>query len=57
MWQRQRGLPFRTICGQPFLMYARKLSPNHSSMLQDVESSRPTEIDYMNGSLVQMARE
>ncbi|WNR46423.1 ketopantoate reductase family protein [Paenibacillus roseipurpureus] len=34
-----------------------KTSWNHSSMLQDIEASRQTEIDYMNGSLVQFAKE
>ena len=32
-------------------------SMNHSSMLQDIEQSRRTEIDYINGSLVKMAKE
>ncbi|CAN7495911.1 ketopantoate reductase family protein [Paenibacillus sp. LjRoot56] len=30
---------------------------NHSSMLQDIEASRHTEIDYLNGSLVKMGNE
>jgi 2-dehydropantoate 2-reductase len=32
-------------------------SLNHSSMLQDIEQSRRTEIDYINGSLVKMAKD
>lgn len=32
-------------------------SLNHSSMLQDIEQSRRTEIDHINGSLVKMAKE
>ncbi|SDM90030.1 2-dehydropantoate 2-reductase [Paenibacillus sp. yr247] len=32
-------------------------SMNHSSMLQDIEQSRHTEIDRINGSLLQMAKE
>ncbi|TXK77134.1 ketopantoate reductase family protein [Paenibacillus sp. N3.4] len=32
-------------------------SQNHSSMLQDILKSRYTEIDYMNGSLLEIARE
>ncbi|NRF91789.1 2-dehydropantoate 2-reductase [Paenibacillus frigoriresistens] len=32
-------------------------SLNHSSMLQDIEHSRRTEIDHINGSLVKMANE
>ncbi|WP_261305755.1 ketopantoate reductase family protein [Paenibacillus andongensis] len=32
-------------------------SQNHSSMLQDIEQSRRTEIDHINGSLVKMAIE
>lgn len=32
-------------------------SLNHSSMLQDIEQSRSTEIDHINGSLVKMAKE
>ncbi|OAS13655.1 ketopantoate reductase family protein [Paenibacillus oryzisoli] len=30
---------------------------NHSSMLQDIEASRLTEVDYLNGSLVEMGNE
>ncbi|KRE90412.1 hypothetical protein ASG89_08945 [Paenibacillus sp. Soil766] len=30
---------------------------NHSSMLQDIEASRRTEVDYLNGSLVRMGNE
>ncbi|NQX57671.1 ketopantoate reductase family protein [Paenibacillus qinlingensis] len=30
---------------------------NHSSMLQDIEASRHTEVDYLNGSLVKMGNE
>jgi 2-dehydropantoate 2-reductase len=30
---------------------------NHSSMLQDIEASRQTEVDYLNGSLVNMGNE
>ncbi|CAN7442905.1 2-dehydropantoate 2-reductase [Paenibacillus sp. LjRoot153] len=30
---------------------------NHSSMLQDIEASRRTEVDYLNGSLVNMGNE
>ncbi|OCT17115.1 hypothetical protein A8709_24330 [Paenibacillus pectinilyticus] len=32
-------------------------SRNHSSMLQDIEASRHTEVDYMNGSLLRLAKE
>ncbi|KRF32180.1 ketopantoate reductase family protein [Paenibacillus sp. Soil787] len=32
-------------------------SLNHSSMLQDIEQSRRTEIDHINGSLVKLAKE
>lgn len=30
---------------------------NHSSMLQDIEASRQTEVDYLNGSMVEMGNE
>ncbi|MGG1514891.1 2-dehydropantoate 2-reductase [Paenibacillus oryzisoli] len=37
------------------LQVCQATSANHSSMLQDMLGGRPTEIDYLNGSLVSMA--
>ena len=39
------------------LRVCESTSLNHSSMLQDIEQSRRTEIDYINGSLVKMAKD
>lgn len=42
---------------QTILTVCEATSRNHSSMLQDIEQSRTTEIDRINGSLLQMAEE
>ncbi|MCY9658386.1 2-dehydropantoate 2-reductase [Paenibacillus chondroitinus] len=42
---------------QTIISVCEATSRNHSSMLQDIEQSRPTEIDRINGSLLQMADE
>ncbi|MDU0201636.1 ketopantoate reductase family protein [Paenibacillus sp. MAH-36] len=42
---------------QNIVSVCKATSRNHSSMLQDIEQSRTTEIDRINGSLLQMAEE
>jgi 2-dehydropantoate 2-reductase len=52
-----RGISLPEELWATILHVCQATSSNHSSMLQDVEAGRPTEIDYMNGRLVQMAND
>ncbi len=50
------GIRFRSDLVMEMLDVARRSSKNRSSMLQDVENHRKTEIDSLNGAIVRMGR-
>lgn len=52
-----KGIKLPDELWQTILTVCEATSRNHSSMLQDIEQSRTTEIDRINGSLLQMAKE
>jgi 2-dehydropantoate 2-reductase len=52
-----KGIKLPDELWQTIITVCEATSRNHSSMLQDIEQSRPTEIDRINGSLLQMAKE
>ncbi|MBP1961409.1 ketopantoate reductase family protein [Paenibacillus aceris] len=52
-----KGIQVPDDLWQTILMVCEATSGNHSSMLQDIEQSRNTEIDRINGSILQMAKE
>lgn len=52
-----KGIKLPGELWQTIITVCEATSRNHSSMLQDIERSRTTEIDRINGSLLQMAKE
>lgn len=52
-----KGIRLPDELWQTIITVCEATSRNHSSMLQDIEQSRTTEIDRINGSLLQMAEE
>jgi 2-dehydropantoate 2-reductase len=52
-----KGVDLPDDLWETLLGVCKATSENHSSMLQDIEQSRRTEIDRINGSLLQMAKE
>ncbi|GAB7387674.1 hypothetical protein BSNK01_15110 [Bacillaceae bacterium] len=52
---RKEGYELGDDLWQEIVAVCRNTSSNKSSMLQDIESCRPTEIDALNGALVRLA--
>ncbi|MNQ85115.1 2-dehydropantoate 2-reductase [compost metagenome] len=52
-----KGIQLPDELWSTILEVCQATSANHSSMLQDIEASRQTEIDYLNGRLVDMGQE
>ncbi|PYI54598.1 ketopantoate reductase family protein [Paenibacillus flagellatus] len=50
------GIPVRDDVWEQIVDVCAKTADNASSMLQDVSSGRPTEIDWINGAIVERAR-
>lgn len=54
---RTNGIPFDSDMVEQIIAVCKSTATNTSSMLKDVLQGDPTEIDYINGRLVQMAKE
>ncbi|MNY52337.1 2-dehydropantoate 2-reductase [compost metagenome] len=52
-----KGIQLPDELWSTILEVCQATSANLSSMLQDIEASRQTEIDYLNGRLVDMGQE
>ncbi|NOV03434.1 ketopantoate reductase family protein [Paenibacillus planticolens] len=57
MVAKAKGIGLPDDLWQTIITVCEATSGNHSSMLQDIELSRTTEIDRINGSFLQMAEE